>query len=116
MSQWLLHTRTRLRPRQGTTEQVVSDPAHPYTEALIGAALVPDGDGNVTVRTISGDPIDAADRPVGCPFAPRCPHALEVCESDVPVAREVAPGQLAACHLYSTGARDAYLHDRSAAR
>ena len=50
-------------------------------------------------RLVPGPPPDPANPPPGCVFHPRCPLALEVCRTDVPPLREVAPRRLAACHF-----------------
>ena len=48
---------------------------------------------------LSGDPPNPADRPTGCAFHPRCPHAMPVCREAAPPLREIAPGRVSACHL-----------------
>ena len=66
---------------EGPTEEVLSDPRHPYTWALINA--VPRIDrhtpGNRRLTTIEGAPPDPLDLPQGCRFAPRCPFRIERC-------------------------------------
>jgi oligopeptide/dipeptide ABC transporter ATP-binding protein len=79
-------------------------PQHPYTQALLSAAVVPDP---VVQRTrshvvLEGDPPSPLEPPGGCRFHTRCPlHAQSAPRSDEekPVLREFAPGHFVACHL-----------------
>ncbi len=79
----------------GEPDAVFTDPAHPYSRALVGS--IP-GSGKRVV--LSGDPPNPADRPSGCAFHPRCPVAVARCRVDVP-ALELLPGdgRLVACHV-----------------
>jgi oligopeptide/dipeptide ABC transporter ATP-binding protein len=91
---------------EGPTEQVLSDPRHPYTAALLRAVprLTPrDRSGEPAVR---GDPPSPADIPAGCRFHPRCPAAQDVCRRDEPafIAAPAAPEHRAACHFALNGA------------
>ena len=52
-------------------------PAHPYTEGLMASIPGVDGAIGARLRTIEGQPPDLAGLPPGCPFAPRCQHALD---------------------------------------
>ncbi len=81
----------------GSTAQLIRDPEHPYTRALLDSTLVPDR----TVRGrriegIPGQPPDLRNPPPGCRFHPRCPVALERCRLEEPPLRTVA-GRLVAC-------------------
>lgn len=83
----------------GTSEQVLGDPQHPYTRALIAA--VPE----VSVTragpqpALQGEPPDPAAPPSGCPFHPRCPLVREKCRSVRPELRRKIGGATAACHV-----------------
>jgi oligopeptide/dipeptide ABC transporter ATP-binding protein len=67
----------------GTTEQVLGDPQHPYTKALL--AVVPTVDARMNARALlKGEPPDAAAIPSGCRFHPRCPVAFDRCPVDDP--------------------------------
>lgn len=81
----------------GDTEEIFSDPVHPYTQMLV-AALPRVGDKSQKVG-IPGRPPALKNPPPGCRFAPRCPKATDCCRSEVPKFREVKPGRFAACHL-----------------
>jgi peptide/nickel transport system ATP-binding protein len=62
------------------TAEVVGEPRHPYTRALIGSALVPEPRlRGARVEGIPGAPPDLSAPPPGCRFHPRCPLAVEVC-------------------------------------
>ena len=80
---------------QGSTEAVFEAPSHPYTYGLMQA--VPRLDRNDEhLLTIAGEPPDMSDLPPGCPFAPRCGQAMEVCATIPPLVR--AGDRLRACH------------------
>lgn len=81
----------------GDTEEIFSDPVHPYTQMLV-AALPRVGDKSQKVG-IPGRPPALKNPPPGCRFAPRCPKATDRCRSEVPKFREVKPGRFSACHL-----------------
>ena len=74
----------------GPVETVLSEPQHPYTQALIDSAT-----GHAAPRTrlraIPGSPPPLTALPKGCPFAPRCPYAAPECEVAVPVAERHGP-------------------------
>ena len=64
---------------EGTAEQVISHPKHPYTQALISVVPSPDPR-HLAKRTIlKGERPDAVNIPNGCRFHPRCPLAFEKC-------------------------------------
>ena len=80
----------------GPTEDIFSDPIHPYTSALV-AALPRVGDKSAR-EGIPGRPPALRNPPDGCRFAPRCKYATDKCRSEIPAFREVRPGRFAACH------------------
>jgi len=75
-------------------------PRHPYTTSLLSAVPVPDPMAQRPRIVLTGDVPSPAHPPAGCPFHPRCPHPKKDarCRTEPPALREVAPGQLAACH------------------
>ena len=80
---------------QSSVEDMFDYPAHPYTEALLQS--VPDLDIDVdTLPSIEGQPPSLDALPVGCAFAPRCPHAYERCEV-YPPEFVVATGHTSRC-------------------
>jgi oligopeptide/dipeptide ABC transporter ATP-binding protein len=81
----------------GPSREVVANPQHPYTEALISA--VPTGTGGRKRIILKGDAPNPVAPPSGCVFRTRCRYAVARCAAEVPVLREVAPGHWKACHL-----------------
>jgi oligopeptide/dipeptide ABC transporter ATP-binding protein len=80
----------------GPARDVIADPRHPYTAALLGALPVP-GVPRGGLRVIPGAPPAGGPPPAGCAFAPRCAHAVPDCRTARPPLAEVAPGRAAAC-------------------
>jgi oligopeptide/dipeptide ABC transporter ATP-binding protein len=72
-------------------------PRHPYTKALLSSVPVPDPDQQPEEVPLSGEASSMLHPPSGCPFHPRCQHAVAVCREGIP---EPAPadGTLVACH------------------
>jgi oligopeptide/dipeptide ABC transporter ATP-binding protein len=80
------------------TEELFSNPIHPYTVELLTSApkLKPD----VHIREIvKGDVPSPIDIPPGCPFHPRCPKRFDPCDKLVPELKEIK-GRSIACHLF----------------
>jgi len=85
----------------GSTIPVSDAPAHPYTWALMQASPVADPDIQRRRRHVAsfgavGSPSGQLD--AGCPYAARCPFAIERCRRERPELREVEPGRSVACH------------------
>ncbi len=87
----------------GTTDQVFSPPYHPYTEALLSAVPIADTRVEKTHIVLEGDIPSAMNPPPGCPFQTRCRWKAQVpgnlCETEVPAQRDLAPGHQIKCHL-----------------
>jgi len=87
---------------QGTAAEIVRNPQHPYTRALLSVVPKRDPRENSVPQILTGETPDPVDVPPGCRFSPRCPIAVDRCRTDDPVLRHPASagtGQLAACHL-----------------
>jgi len=85
---------------EAAAEPLFTRPLHPYTKALISAALPvrPDAEGDAIV--LPGEVPSPTAPPPGCRFHPRCPFVMDRCRVEVPALREHAPAHRAACHLY----------------
>jgi peptide/nickel transport system ATP-binding protein len=90
----------------GRTEDLLRNPRHPYTVALLSAVPEPDPAGQKQRIVLPGDPPSPSTPPPGCPFHPRCFHPLKSdrCRSELPLLRPVG-GTQAACHYAETTPR-----------
>ena len=81
------------------TEELFSNPLHPYTDELLMSApkIKPEGKKRAIVK---GDVPSPINIPPGCPFHPRCPKRFDPCDTFVPELRETA-GRFVSCHLFS---------------
>ncbi len=82
----------------GAAEAVYRAPRMPYTVDLLAATPRP-GDRAQPLRPIPGAMPDLINPPRGCPFAPRCRSAREICHLTKPVLEEKVDGHWARCHL-----------------
>ncbi len=80
--------------------QLFENPSHPYTKALMSAALPSHPDLEQDEMILTGEVPSPLNPPEGCRFHPRCPFVMDQCSVDIPVTKEIAPGQLVSCHLY----------------
>jgi oligopeptide/dipeptide ABC transporter ATP-binding protein len=78
--------------------QLVKDPKHPYTRGLL-ASMPSLGMKNQRLNVIAGSVPNPLRLPPGCPFAPRCPHVMDVCAT-MPDARVLDDGRRVFCWLY----------------
>ncbi len=86
------------------SDEIYSNPLHPYTKALMSAVPIPDP----TIRgkkkriKLEGDVPSPLNKPTGCPFHPRCPVADKlICAEKVPVLEEILPDHYVSCHIVS---------------
>ena len=86
---------------RGTVDEVMHDPRHPYTQALLAAVPRVDGKGREYVK-LAGDMPSPSNPPSGCHFAPRCPQAMPACER-YPEMSDVSATHGVRCHLYQRG-------------
>jgi len=91
---------------RGTVYQVLKEAKHPYTRGLLNSIPSPSLKGQ-RLNVIKGAVPNPLNLPKGCTFAPRCPHVMERCRTDVPPLLQLTEGgeRFAAC----------WLHDGSAA-
>ncbi len=86
---------------QGTTQQLFSDPKHPYSWGLFDSIPRIEEERGVRLIPIIGQPPNLARMPSGCKFSPRCPYAFERCFEDEPPLISLESGQTVRCWLYN---------------
>lgn len=92
----------------GGAESVYNQPAHPYTEMLLSSIPV-SNPAEQTVRRelrktfVDAEPPSPANLPTGCPFANRCPVAMDVCTEEMPDVTKAHDGRAVRCHLHTSG-------------
>lgn len=84
---------------KGLTEDVIQNPLHPYTAALIAAVPVPDPTARRTAVVVKGEVPSPVNPPPGCRFHPRCQYAQEICKKIEPQLVEVSEERFIACHF-----------------
>jgi peptide/nickel transport system ATP-binding protein len=84
----------------GECDAVYTEPLHPYTQALLSAALPVHPSARRQRIVLTGEVPNPMNPPTGCRFHPRCPRAMPHCRTDEPIFKEVKPGRFTACHLY----------------
>ena len=85
--------RAKVRP-------ILHEPKHPYTQGLLKSipSLATKKKRLDPIKGVVPDPLNA---PPGCPFNPRCPHAIEICRQEMPPLKEVETDHDVACWLYT---------------
>lgn len=84
----------------GECDAVYTDPLHPYTQALLSAALPLHPSARRQRIILAGEVPNPMNPPTGCRFHPRCPRAMPECTTREPEWKEVKPARFTACHLY----------------
>ena len=79
------------------TAALFDAPAHPYTQALLSAAPIPDPTQAAPQVNLQGDPPSPLNPPSGCVFRTRCPHAMAACAEQVPELTPTGAGRWVAC-------------------
>ncbi len=85
----------------GSKTAIFKNPLHPYTQALLSAAPVPDPAAKMNRIILEGSIPSPANPPPGCKFHTRCRERMEICTKYVPQTKEMEPGHTVACHLYN---------------
>jgi oligopeptide/dipeptide ABC transporter ATP-binding protein len=85
----------------GECDAVYTEPLHPYTQALLSAALPLHPSARRQRIVLAGEVPNPANPPAGCRFHPRCPQAMIHCRTQEPEWKEARPGRHTACHLYA---------------
>ena len=87
---------------RGYTEDIIYDPLHPYTKALMAAVPVPDPESKRAEVVIKGEIPSPINPPSGCRFHTRCPSYIgDVCRLTEPKLVHVGKDRYVACHLFS---------------
>lgn len=84
----------------GATKEVITEPLHPYAQALIAAVPIPDPAYQRPIPKIKGEVAQPIDPPPGCRFQTRCLKVMDICRGTEPPLKEIHPGHSVACHLY----------------
>jgi len=80
------------------SEQLFTNPMHPYTKALLSAILIPEEGANTQRIALRGELSSPLDPPDECRFAKRCNYLCEECNKGAPPLLEISPNHFAACH------------------
>lgn len=83
----------------GTVQELFANPKHPYTWGLMESKPNPNSEHKSRLVPIEGSPPDLFSPPKGCPFAPRCKYAMEICMEEMPPAFEVGKEHSSKCWL-----------------
>jgi oligopeptide/dipeptide ABC transporter ATP-binding protein len=90
----------------GSVDEVLEEPAHPYTQALLAAHADPDGllaDGRGrSGLSLTGEIPSPINPPSGCRFHTRCPFSGDRCDTVEPVTEAAGDGHVVACHHWRT--------------
>ncbi len=79
--------------------ELMAQPAHPYTQLLLSAVPSPEAGLASKVVQARGEIPSLIDPPPGCPFVPRCPHAMDICRQVMPEKTGLSAGHWVRCHL-----------------
>lgn len=83
------------------TQELLSNPLHPYTNALLNAIPEPDPENrNILKEVPPGEPPDLVNPPPGCRFAPRCSYAKDICTKERPREVKIKEKHWVICWLY----------------
>jgi len=94
---------------KGEADGIYVGPTHPYTEMLIASIPMPDPVVQAGRRELrqsfdnDAEPPSPANLPLGCPFANRCPVAMDICTEVMPDATPAHHGGEVRCHLHTSG-------------
>ncbi|MEA4882557.1 MAG: ABC transporter ATP-binding protein [Clostridia bacterium] len=82
----------------GMVDEVIRNPLHPYTTALIGAVFVPDPRYKGFGEVLQGEVPNPINPPSGCRLHPRCPYTMDICKEKEPALIAHGEGHVVACH------------------
>src|SRR5699024_3530987 len=91
------------------SKTLIQKPLHPYTQLLLSAT--PGSESNVKLSGISNEAPDLSEGRKGCPFAPRCPLATNICREEMPpLEKEDTSEHYVACHHAGEDFEKAYVN------
>jgi len=86
----------------GYVKDILFDPLHPYTKALLDAIPLPDPKARTTRKVIlKGSIPSPLNKPQGCPLHPRCPFAMDICSKTKPPITNMDSDRFVSCWLYA---------------
>jgi oligopeptide transport system ATP-binding protein len=88
---------------EGTAREIFYAPRHPYTWGLLRSIPSKTGERRKLIP-ITGSPPDLIAPPEGCPFEPRCPHAMRICSAEMPASTRLSDTHCVSCRLMDAGA------------
>ncbi|GAJ98213.1 oligopeptide transport ATP-binding protein OppF [Geomicrobium sp. JCM 19055] len=88
---------------EGYTDDVIENPKHPYTKALLSSVPLPDPNVQRERVILQGDIPSPLNPPSGCVFHTRCPFAMDVCKTTIPQSLHLAGNHTVRCHLHDEG-------------
>ncbi len=98
---------------KGTVDEVIFDPIHPYSKALMGSIIVPEaGLRNVKLTAIPGTPPNLKNPPSGCRFAPRCKYVMPECRTASVNLYDAGGGRAYRCIIPEADLRKAYKNEQ----
>ncbi len=82
-----------------SAEDLIYNPLHPYTIALLWAVLPLDPRKKILGKVMEGELPDPSNPPTGCHLHPRCLKAEDICKKEMPQLKEYGNGHIASCHF-----------------
>jgi len=96
----------------GSSKEMVFDPVHPYSKALMGSIIVPEsGTRDVKLTALPGTPPNLKRPPAGCRFADRCKYATEECRLRAPTITHFGEGRQHRCRYDVETLKEMYSHE-----
>lgn len=85
---------------KANSEELIQEPKHPYTQMLLSSVPDPHRGLRTGEGEVAGEIPDLTTLGKGCPFAPRCKHAMDVCQESMPPRTQLSETRWVRCYLY----------------